>query len=296
MARFGDLSDVSGGALRAAEARWAGVTAQLNASGAGGGGVVAGGGGEGASGAAPPQRFAPFHAAAASVFERFGRTRLVPVVSLASPEAAEPVARALLRGGVDVMELVLRTPSAMQALRLIASKVPEMAVGAGTVLSAEQAEQAVAAGASFLVSPGTAAISTHLTTSHHTSSTNPRVVEWATQRGVPIVPGCATASEIEAALELGLTHLKFFPAEARSAAAEIGGAAALKALGGPYKDVRFMPTGGVTQANLPSYLSLPGVFAAGGTWLVPAEAVAKRDWAAVEALTRAAVQAAAEAS
>ena len=170
MARFGDLSDVSGGALRAAEARWAGVTAQLNASGAGGGGVVVGGGGEGASGAAPPQRFAPFHAAAASVFERFGRTRLVPVVSLASPEAAEPVARALLRGGVDVMELVLRTPSAMQALRLIASKVPEMAVGAGTVLSAEQAEQAVAAGASFLVSPGTAAISTHLTTSHHTSS------------------------------------------------------------------------------------------------------------------------------
>mmetsp|Transcript_23382 Transcript_23382/g.68246 ORF Transcript_23382/g.68246 Transcript_23382/m.68246 type:complete len:275 (-) Transcript_23382:1942-2766(-) len=274
MARFGDLSDVSGGALRAAEARWAGVTAQLNASGAGGGGVVVGGGGEGASGAAPPQRFAPFHAAAASVFERFGRTRLVPVVSLASPEAAEPVARALLRGGVDVMELVLRTPSAMQALRLIASKVPEMAVGAGTVLSAEQAEQAVAAGASFLVSPGT----------------NPRVVEWATQRGVPIVPGCATASEIEAALELGLTHLKFFPAEAS------GGAAALKALGGPYKDVRFMPTGGVTQANLPSYLSLPGVFAAGGTWLVPAEAVAKRDWAAVEALTRAAVLAAAEAS
>ena len=205
----------------------------------------------------------------ATIFGRFSANKLVPVVALDDPAAAEPVARALLAGGLDVMELVLRTPAAEESLRTIAANVPEMLVGAGTVLSTEQAERAVGAGARFLVSPGT----------------NPKVVGWSTARGVPIVPGVATATEVEAALELGLTHLKLFPAEA------VGGAKLLKALAGPYQHVMFMPTGGVTQTNMHDYLGLPSVFCCGGTWLVPADAVAHQDYAAVETLTRAAVQA-----
>ena len=204
-----------------------------------------------------------------AIFSRFERAKLVPVVALDDPAAAVPVARALLAGGLDVMELVLRTPAAVESVRAVAANVPDMLVGAGTVLSTEQAESAVDAGATFLVSPGT----------------NPKVVAWSTARGVPIVPGVATATEVEAALELGLTRLKLFPAEA------VGGAKLLKALAGPYQHVRFMPTGGVTQTNMHDYLGLPSVFCCGGTWLVPADALARADYAAVEALARAAVEA-----
>ena len=210
-------------------------------------------------------------AAHAPILERLSRYRIVPVVAIDEPSDAIPVARALLKGGLDVMELVLRTPQAEAALKLIASEVSEMLVGAGTVLSPAQAERAVAAGARFLVSPGT----------------NPKVVDWAMRHDVPIVPGVATASEVEQALDLGLTHLKFFPAETS------GGAKALKALGGPYQMVQWMPTGGLTEANMGAYLANPSVFAVGGSWLVPAKALKDKDYATIEALTRAAVQAAA---
>ena len=244
MARYGDLSDVSAGAVQAAERTWVGKTAELS-------------------------NDDVFATASAAAVERLGASRLVPVVAIDEPSAAEPVARALLAGGLNVMELVLRTPAAEEALAIIAERVPEMYVGAGTVLSVAQAERSVTSGARFLVSPGT----------------NPAVVRWATQRGVPIVPGVATATEIEAAMALGLTHLKFFPAEAN------GGAATLKALSGPYGKLKFMPTGGVTEKNMPSYLGLPSVFCVGGTWLVPAKAVQEKDWGAIEALTKAAVAA-----
>ena len=205
-----------------------------------------------------------------TLLEQLGKSRLVPVVSLDDVSHAVPVAKALLAGGLDVMELVLRTPQAEDSLKAIAESVPDMLVGAGTVLSVEQAERAVSAGARFLVAPGT----------------NPKVVKWATGKGVLIVPGVATATEVEAALDLGLTHLKFFPAEAN------GGAKTLKALGAPYASVRWMPTGGLTEANMSSYLELKSVFAVGGSWLVPGKALEAGDYEAVEKLTRAAVSAA----
>jgi len=210
----------------------------------------------------------------AAVLDRLGRCRLVPVVTIDDAADAAPAARALLAGGLDVMELVLRTPQAEEGLRIIAAEVDGMCVGAGTVLSTDQAARAVAAGARFLVAPGT----------------NPRVVRWAAAESVPMVPGVATASEVETARELGLTHLKFFPAETS------GGAKALKALGAPYADVRWMPTGGLTQSNMTQYLALPSVFAVGGSWLVPAAALKAKDFAAVEALARAATQAVAAAA
>jgi len=257
MAKLGDLSDVDGASLRAAEQTWAKKTAMLAQAGALVGGAAAAGDAPRASAYAP------------AAYARLGRAKIVPVVAIDDPDDAAPVARALLAGGLDVMELVLRTPSAEESLRRIASQMGEsMFVGAGTVLSVSQAERAVAAGAKFIVSPGT----------------NPKVVEWCTAREMPIVPGVATATEIEAAMGLGLTHLKFFPAEAN------GGVKTLKALGGPYAKVRFMPTGGVTESNLPSYLGLPSVFCAGGTWLVPASALEKKDYKAIEVLARAAAE------
>ena len=151
-----------------------------------------------------------------------------------------PAARALLAGGLDVMELVLRTDAAEAALERISREVPAMLVGAGTVLSTAQAERAVGLGAQFLVSPGT----------------NAHVVKSAHLLGCPIVPGVSTASEVEVAMGLGLDHLKFFPAEAA------GGTATLKALSGPYRNVHWMPTGGISLASLPNYLTLKQVASA----------------------------------
>jgi len=194
----------------------------------------------------------------------------VPVVSIDNAADGEPVAKALLKGGLDVMELVLRTAAAEEALKNIASAVGDaMLVGAGTILSIAQAERAVAAGARFLVAPGT----------------NPKVVQWAKKHHIPMVPGVQTATEVESALELGATHLKFFPAEVA------GGTKMLKALSAPYGGVRWMPTGGVTEANMGSYLSLPSVFAVGGSWLVPPAALQKKDFGQIEELARSAVAA-----
>ena len=209
-------------------------------------------------------------AAARDVASRLAKARLVAVVTIDDAAAAEPLARALVGGGMSVVEVVLRTPAAAEALRRIcAMRDPSLLVGAGTVLSTEQAAAAVDAGASFIVAPGF----------------NPAVGRWCVERGVPYVPGVATPTEIEAAMALGLTTLKFFPAEAS------GGAKALKAISAPYSAVRFMPTGGITAANAREYLALKTVLCVGGSWMVPSEAVQKLEFERIESLAAEAMSA-----
>nr|WP_202420871.1 bifunctional 4-hydroxy-2-oxoglutarate aldolase/2-dehydro-3-deoxy-phosphogluconate aldolase [Actinomadura rayongensis] len=191
---------------------------------------------------------------------------VVPVVVLDDADAAVPLARALVAGGLPVIELTLRTPAALPAIERVAAEVPDAVVGAGTVVRRADAEQAAKAGARFLVSPGC----------------TPALRAAMADTGVPFLPGVATASEALALLEEGVTALKFFPAEAA------GGIPYLKALGGPLPQVRFCPTGGVTVANAPGYLALPNVGCVGGTWLTPRDAIAAGDWARIEELARAA--------
>jgi 2-dehydro-3-deoxyphosphogluconate aldolase/(4S)-4-hydroxy-2-oxoglutarate aldolase len=171
--------------------------------------------------------------------------RIIPVVVIGNAEHAKGLGEALVAGGIPVAEVTFRTAAAPEAIRRLAS-VAGLAVGAGTVLNADQVDEAVEAGARFIVSPGLSR----------------SVVERAQARQVPVYPGAVTASEIMAALEMGLTTLKFFPAETS------GGVAALAALHAPFGQVRFIPTGGVSPANLASYLALPNVAAVGGSWMV----------------------------
>jgi 2-dehydro-3-deoxyphosphogluconate aldolase / (4S)-4-hydroxy-2-oxoglutarate aldolase len=187
---------------------------------------------------------------------------VLPVVVVDSLDQAVPVARALVAGGLPAIELTLRTPVALDAIRAIAAEVPDILVGAGTITTPDQAELAAAAGAQFLVSPGL----------------TPSLLAAMQDTGLPFLPGTATASEVLAALEAGCTELKCFPAEAA------GGAAYLKAIGGPLPTARFCPTGGITLAAAPTYLALPNVGCVGGTWLTPADALAVGDWARVTAL------------
>jgi 2-dehydro-3-deoxyphosphogluconate aldolase / (4S)-4-hydroxy-2-oxoglutarate aldolase len=191
---------------------------------------------------------------------------VVPVVTIDDAEIAVPMARALLAGGIDVIEVTLRTAAAIEAIRRIAGELPQVTAGAGTVLSKGQAEDAVAAGAGFLVSPGL----------------TPAVAEAGLAAPVPLLPGVATASEAMDAAERGFSFLKFFPAEA------IGGAAALKALAAPLPHLRFCPTGGVDAAKAVAYLALPNVVCVGGSWMVPADAVRAQDWDRITQLSRAA--------
>jgi 2-dehydro-3-deoxyphosphogluconate aldolase/(4S)-4-hydroxy-2-oxoglutarate aldolase len=191
---------------------------------------------------------------------------VVPVVVLGDVTAAVPVARALVDGGIKVIELTLRTPVALEAIERIAAEVPEIVIGAGTVLGPEDAKAAAAAGAQFLVSPGS----------------TPAVIDAMVDTGLPVLPGCATISEAMALRERGITEVKFFPAQAS------GGAAFLAAVHGPLPDIRFCPTGGVTPTNAPDYLALPNVGCVGGTWLTPADAVREGDWQRITALASAA--------
>ncbi len=199
-----------------------------------------------------------------AVSEILRQTGVVPVIKIENAEDAAPLCRALLSGGIGAAEVTFRTPAAPRAMEAIAREVPDIFLCAGTVLTVEQANLAVACGARAIVSPGT----------------NPRVVEWCLKEGVPVYPGCATPTEVEAALSLGLTDLKLFPAEA------VGGVKLLKALYGPYAGVRFMPTGGVSTQNLQEYLLLPNVLCCGGSWLCPADAVNRGDWETVRALAK----------
>lgn len=194
----------------------------------------------------------------ATIIDRIIRNRIVPVVVLDREDDAEPLAAALLAGGMDVMEITFRTAAAEGAIRRIATRMPEILLGAGTLLDRDQVARASDAGAVFGLAPGL----------------NPRVVETAIGCGMKFAPGVMTPGEVEHALELGCKLLKFFPAEAA------GGTAMLKALAGPYAHtgVRFIPTGGITPLNLASYLALPVVAAIGGSWMVDRELIAAGAW------------------
>ncbi|MEU2085706.1 bifunctional 4-hydroxy-2-oxoglutarate aldolase/2-dehydro-3-deoxy-phosphogluconate aldolase [Streptomyces albus] len=187
---------------------------------------------------------------------------VLPVVVLHDAEDAVPLARALVAGGLPAIEVTLRTPAAPAAIRAIADAVPEAVVGAGTVLSGDDVRTAVEAGARFLVSPGW----------------TDTLLEAMRVSGVPYLPGVSTASEVVALLERGVHEMKFFPAEAA------GGTAYLKSLASPLPRARFCPTGGVSAANAASYLALPNVACVGGTWMLPADALAAKDWDRVRAL------------
>ncbi|MER7717117.1 bifunctional 4-hydroxy-2-oxoglutarate aldolase/2-dehydro-3-deoxy-phosphogluconate aldolase [Streptomyces flaveolus] len=191
---------------------------------------------------------------------------VVPVVVVDDLADAVPLARALVAGGLPAIEVTLRTPVAVDAIRAIAEEVPGAVVGAGTLITPEQVGEVVAAGARFLVSPGW----------------TDTLLEAMRGSGVPFLPGVSTTSEVVALLERGVREMKFFPAEAA------GGTAYLKALAAPLPQARFCPTGGIGPASAPEYLALSNVGCVGGSWMLPKDAVAGRDWARVEELARAA--------
>ncbi|WP_306189303.1 MULTISPECIES: bifunctional 4-hydroxy-2-oxoglutarate aldolase/2-dehydro-3-deoxy-phosphogluconate aldolase [unclassified Streptomyces] len=189
---------------------------------------------------------------------------VVPVVVLQDASDAVPLARALVAGGLPAIEVTLRTPAALEAIRAIAGEVPGAVVGAGTVIAPGQVTESVAAGARFLVSPGW----------------TEALLEAMAGSGVPYLPGVSTASEVVALLERGVREMKFFPAQAA------GGTGYLKSLAGPLPQARFCPTGGIGPDTAPGYLALPNVGCVGGSWMVPADAVAARDWSRIEGLAR----------
>lgn len=199
-----------------------------------------------------------------SVTERILGVRVIPVVVVEDAERAVPLARALLEGGVPVVEVTFRTAAAAEAIRRIVREVPEVLVGAGTVLTVAQAKEAVSAGAEFVVSPGFDA----------------EVVRFCRERRVLALPGAVTPTEIQAVLREGLTMVKFFPAEV------MGGVRALKALSAPFPQVRFVPTGGISERNLGDYLALPCVAACGGSWLAEKDRIAAADWEGVREACR----------
>jgi 2-dehydro-3-deoxyphosphogluconate aldolase/(4S)-4-hydroxy-2-oxoglutarate aldolase len=192
--------------------------------------------------------------------------RIVPVVVLDDPSRAADLMGALAAGGIRCAEITLRTPRALEAIAA-ASAEPALVVGAGTVLSAADVDAAVDAGARFVVSPGL----------------DEAVIAAAARRGVPALPGVATATEVQRAAGLGLDRLKFFPA------GPMGGVATIRALSGPFPAVRFLPSGGIGPAEAPAYLTCPAVFAVSGSWMVPQEAIAAGDWARIERLSAEAV-------
>ena len=180
------------------------------------------------------------------ICKEIGSYGLVPVIKIDDPEKAVPLAKALCDGGLPVAEITFRTACAAEAIARITKEFPDMLVGAGTVLTTEQVDRAVAAGSKFIVSPGF----------------NPKVVAYCVEKGIPIVPGTSRPSDVEAAIELGLDTVKFFPAEAA------GGVAMLSSMGGPYANITFMPTGGIDEKNLMDYLTLKNVLACGGSFMV----------------------------
>jgi len=189
---------------------------------------------------------------------------VMPVVTLDDPAKAVPLARALVAGGVRAIEITLRTGAALEAVRAIAADVPEAIPGVGTVLTAAHYAAAAKAGARFAISPGA----------------TPALLAAVRPGPIPFLPGIATASELMACLEAGVSVCKFFPA------AESGGVAALKAFAGPFPAARFCPTGGVDLASAPAYLALANVLCVGGSWLVPRDAIAAGDFGRIEALAR----------
>ncbi|HEY8700501.1 MAG TPA: bifunctional 4-hydroxy-2-oxoglutarate aldolase/2-dehydro-3-deoxy-phosphogluconate aldolase [Arthrobacter sp.] len=189
---------------------------------------------------------------------------VIPVVTIDDPRHAVPIARALADGGIRIIELTLRTESALASLERIANEVPDILVGAGTVLTAGQADAALTAGAQFLVSPGV----------------TPSLLDHMLTLGIPVLPGVATAGEVMQVLERGLTAMKFFPA------GPAGGPAYLAAIGAPIPQVQFCPTGCVGLDSAPGYLALPNVSCVGGSWLTPREAIETEDWQQITRLAQ----------
>jgi len=202
-----------------------------------------------------------------TVLETLSETGLVPVVTIEDPYKAVPLARALAAGGLPCVEVAFRTAEASESIRRIAAEVPGITVGAGTVLSIALAEKALDAGAQFVVTPGF----------------NPAVVDWCLAAGLPIIPGVNNPTGVEAAMEKGLSRLKFFPAEVS------GGTGMLKALSGPYPMVSFMPTGGIGPDNLAAYMKLNNVLTVGGSWMVTRELIDREDWKGITVLVEEAV-------
>ena len=197
------------------------------------------------------------------ITERLQRARVVPVIVLEDSSFATPLADALVKGGLECAEVTLRTPSSLEIISTLADR-RDICVGAGTVLSPLQVDQAADAGAHFIVSPGL----------------DRDVVERSQELGITVLPGVATATEVLAARRLGLSHVKFFPA------VPAGGLEIIAALHGPFPDIRFMPTGGITLATVKGYLDHPAIFAVGGSWMVPRSQLDAGDFTTVERLTR----------
>ena len=201
------------------------------------------------------------------VLERFQKLGIIPVVKIDNAKDAAPLAKALCEGGLPVAEVTFRTEAAEEAIRLMVEACPDMFVGAGTVLTTEQVDRAVAAGAKFIVSPGL----------------NPKIVKYCIEKGVPITPGTSSPTDIEQAIELGLEAVKFFPAEAS------GGLAKIKAMAAPYVNMMFMPTGGINEKNIISYLDFPKILACGGSWMVSEALINAGKFDEIKKLTREAV-------
>ncbi len=201
------------------------------------------------------------------ILEKIGELGIVPVVVLDDAKDAEPLAEALIAGGLPCAEVTFRTTAAEESIRIMSEKFPEMLIGAGTVLTTEQVDRAVSAGAKFIVSPGL----------------NPKIVAYCVDKGIPITPGTSNASDIEAALEFGLDVVKFFPAE------PAGGLEMIKALAAPYVGVKFMPTGGINAENVKSYLAYDRILACGGSWMVKGELVKNGEFDKIREMTAEAV-------
>ena len=202
------------------------------------------------------------------VLEKIQEIGIVPVVVLDDAKDAAPLAKALCEGGLPCTEVTFRTAAAEESIRIMSEQFPEMLVGAGTVLTTEQVDRAVAAGAKFIVSPGM----------------NPRIVKYCVEKGILITPGCANPSDIEQALENGLDVVKFFPAE------PAGGLKMIKAMAAPYVGVKFMPTGGINQNNVRDYLAYDRILACGGSWMVKGDMVAAGEFDKIKELAAEAVE------
>ncbi len=203
-----------------------------------------------------------------AVLEEIQKIGIVPVVVLDKPEDAEPLAKALCEGGLPCAEVTFRTAAAEESIRIMTEKFPKMLVGAGTVLTIEQVDRAVNAGAKFIVSPGL----------------NPEVVKYCVEKNIPVTPGTCNPSDIETALSLGLDVVKFFPAEAA------GGLAMIKAMAAPYVNMKFMPTGGINAKNINEYLAFDKIIACGGSWMVNKAMVNAGEFDKIRDMTREAVQ------
>ncbi len=201
------------------------------------------------------------------ILKQIGDLGIVPVIKIEDVDKAQPLAEAMCAGGLPLAEITFRTANAAEAIRRVAKNVPGMLVGAGTVITCEQVDRALDAGARFIVSPGF----------------NEKVVQHCAKRGVPITPGCSSPSDFEHAIENGLEVVKFFPAE------QCGGLKFIKAVSAPYSQLKFIPTGGINTKNLNEYLAFDKILACGGSWLAPADLVAAGDFAGIERIVREAV-------